>query len=287
MQNNGNNIFSDKTVKQIQENFSAEDKQMFSTKNSFIYHSNDLAGALGKLTLNEQKIFDFFTSKIKTYDDGKKTYWCTLNEMLRALDLPQNGSRKQMMISAAKSLFDKSFIIWSPQENGFCYYHLFESGVFCYKPSTEAFRWKFTNAILPYLFVLKRDYYTYPLLVTSQLRNKYAIIGVRLWTAHKRTGVKTTVIDGALDEWRQYFGTPKYEAYRFKDKVLKKMLTELERVFGKHYTFNLKTYYGTRKHVTGYRLTITGDDQLAYPCPDAEKALQDWRRMHSLNSQLH
>ena len=130
------------------------------------------------------------------------------------------------------------------------------------------FEFRFSEDVTPYVFQLKKNFYSFKLAELVVVRSKYTLTLMKLWNAKGHGTWKPThnqlpdaVIEGALEDWEAWFlgsdddGKPKrWTASRFRQQVLTKAINELDRLYPRvHY--DLQVIKNGRK-VTGYRLEI-------------------------------
>lgn len=248
---------------------------------TFVYQANDLAGALGKLTVLEQKLFDFCTSFIQDQDTGQEVHSVSLTQMIHALDLKDSGTNDKRVATAYLRLIKQVFFKWNEATESFKPFSIFNFEHTEYFPKKRIAKFSFSKAIRPYLYFLKHRYYAYPLLITKKMKSKYSIIMVRLMAAADN-GQQTIKLYGSLDQWEAWMGLKdehgnnKYTASKFTQRVLKVFLAELRKEFS-HYTFIVKKKTNSKHRIVGYFLIIKKDSfvvQLKNPLSDKMIAIK-------------
>lgn len=120
---------------------------------------------------------------------------------------------------------------------------------------------QFNSNVAPYIFQLKKRFYSFKLSELSRVRSKYTLALMKLWNANSVGKLTDACIQGNLEDWESWFigsdenGKPKHwPVSRFKQKALNVALKELGKLYPKT-IFTLTTIKNGRK-VTGYRLDI-------------------------------
>lgn len=253
----------------------------------FVYQKNDLATALGRLSILEQKIFDYCTSFIEKSDDGKDVYVVSVFDMMKGLKLRNSGNNKVRVINAYIKLIKQSFMAWNVEENIFSPFNIFNFSHSGIDPKNEIMKFQFSKKIQPYLFFLKNRYYAYPRLVVNSLSSKYSVIALRLISAADSESEKIVKLSGSIDEWESWMGLKdpnemnKYTASEFNRSVIKVFLAELNKKFT-HYHFSVKSIKQGRR-VSGYKLIMEKDSyvmNLKNPMSDEALAIQNNGNVH-------
>lgn len=271
------------------ENFSLTAKKMISDRHfSFIYQRNDIATALGNLSLMEQKLFDYCTSLINKNDKYDAKYCESISSVMKTLNLKNSGLNKKRVIAAYLKLIRQVFIVWDGKTRTFRPFNIFNLENSYYSPEADLIGFSFSSYISPYLFFLRNRYYAYPLMLTTRLSSKYSMIAVRLMSAADH-GEKKIILKGSLYEWESWMGLinengkMKYTASQMRQFVFNVLLKELSLYFS-HYTFSIKNILDGHK-VKGYKFIINKDDyvmNLKNPMSDEILAIEKNEKLHSL-----
>ena len=129
----------------------------------------------------------------------------------------------------------------------------------------------FSSKIAPYVFELKRNFYSFKLSELCRIKSKYTISLLKLWNANAfgkwrdysdpNSLPPSVTIQGTLEDWQSWFlgadeyGTPKrWPAGRFKQKALDVAIKEISELYPKTLITVTTMKHGRR--VTGYTLDI-------------------------------
>ena len=234
---------------------------LLSRQNYLVTQANDLARSFGNLTAFEHKVLDYCFSYVKAEDTSESIYKVHMIDILRHLGLNKSGRNYQRVAEAFQALNTKTALYLRTYKNGkegiimtslFDYIEIVEDG---------QIEFQFSKKVAPYVFELKRNYYSFKLSELSYVRSKYALTLLKLWNANSNGKLKKATIKGTLEEWESWFlgaddeGKPKrWSAGRFKQKVLNVSLGELRILYPK-VLFDLIPVKTGRK-VVGYHLDI-------------------------------
>lgn len=235
---------------------------LLSRQDYLVTQANDLAKAFGSLTTFEHKVLDFCFSYVQASDDVNTVYQVNSKDILRHLDLNQSGNNYHRVIKAFKGLNEKTAIymlIHDEEGNkGILMTSLFDSIEIMNNGKTK---FSFSRKIAPYVFQLKKNFYSFKLSELGRIKSKYALSLLKLWNANSHGKLQNVHINGSLDDWEAWLlrvdknGIQrKWPAGRFKQQALIKAITEIEHLYPQK-TFSLYTEMDGRK-VVGYSLCI-------------------------------
>ncbi len=237
-------------------------KELLSRQEYLVMEANDLAKAFNNLSVRDQKIFDYCVSFIKKDSDKDSIFKFQLSELVRNLGLTKSGTNYANVAASLYSLMDKTSItIKTVTADGVP--ALTHVPVFIEITIDKLGRvsFQFSPKIVPYLFSLKQEYYSFSLATIGQVKSKYTLILLKLWQSKSIGDAKATTITGTLDEWEQWSlpDNTHWTAGRFNQKVLGVAKHELETLFkAQGITVDINKLYRGRK-TEGYELTITGN----------------------------
>lgn len=234
---------------------------LLSRQNYLVTQANDLARSFGNLTVFEHKVLDYCFSFVKAEDTSEQVYKVHMIDILRHLGLNKSGRNYQRVAEAFQALNTKTALYLRTYRNGkqgiimtslFDYIEIIEDG---------QIEFQFSKKVAPYVFELKRNYYSFKLSELAYVKSKYALTLLKLWNANSKGKLTQAIIKGTIEEWESWFlgsddeGNPKkWSAGRFKQKVLMVSINELGTLHPKT-SFDLTTIKAGRK-VVGYRLEI-------------------------------
>lgn len=242
---------------------------LLSRQDYLVTQANDLARSFGNLTVFEHKVLDYCFSFVQVGDESQKVYRADSKDILRHLGLNLSGFNYKRVVKAFKSLNEKTAIYMlttmSDGSKGILMTSLFDYIAIGESGATE---FSFSSKVAPFVFQLKKHYYSFKLSELSRVRSKYTLSMLKLWNANgmgkwdsKHHQLPDAVIQGSLEEWESWLigsdenGKPKkWTVSRFKQQALNVALKELGSLYPKT-NFTLTTIKNGRK-VVGYRLDI-------------------------------
>ena len=239
-----------------------------------VSQANDLAKAFGNLKTFEHRILDYCISFIKKDDDKESTYITSYKKILDYLELEDSGTNYARTTRALKRLQKETSLLLPIYEDddrdkallGFSLGSLFEKISFMVDGSIE---FVFSKQSRPFLFDLKKKFFTFKLEELSKLKSKYTLILIKLWASQRRKNkCKTedgkvfsywqleTTIKGSAEEWQKWFlgEERKMETAVFKRDCLQKAIKEFEEQKGIS-SVTLKVIKKGRV-VDGYEITV-------------------------------
>lgn len=244
-------------TKTVDESFN----KLLSRQNYLVTQANDLARSFGNLTTFEHKVLDYCFSFVKADDTSDKTYVARMLDIIRHLGLNRSGKNYARVGEAFRDLNTKTALYLRTYKNGkkgiimtslFDYIEIIEDG---------QIEFQFSKKVAPYIFELKKNYYSFKLSELANVRSKYALTLLKLWNANSFGKLKDATISGSLEEWESWFlgtdknGNPKrWSAGRFRQRVLATSMKELQTLYPTTHFFLSVNKTGRR--VTGYQINI-------------------------------
>lgn len=242
---------------------------LLSRQDYLVTQGNELARALGNLTAFQNKVLDFCFSFVQADDIRDHIYKTRLIDVIHHLGLSASGASYKRVIAAFKALNERTSLYlaakMSDGTDGILMTMLFDR-IKIGKDGSAEFR--FSRDVEPYVFQLRKNFFSFSLAELSAVRSKYTLILMKLWNANgygnwkpKNHQLPDAVLDGSLEEWESWFigtdkdGNPKkWTAGRFKQNVLQVAIKELNRIYP-NVQYSLKEYKQGRK-IIGFRLEI-------------------------------
>ena len=228
-----------------------------------VTQGNDLARAFGNLTSFEHKVLDYCFSFVKSDSKLEEAFNVSTSDILHHLGLSSQGKNYRRVGEAFKRLNEQTALYLSFKNQGgkvvlrmaqlFEYIDFVEDG---------AIHFKFSRPAAPYVFQLRKNFYSFHLSELANVSSKYALTMMKLWNANSNGKLESTSIKGSIADWQSWFlgsnshGDPiHWQSGRFKQKVLGTAISEL----GKLYPQTLFTLMTNKqgRAVTGYQLDIT------------------------------
>lgn len=229
---------------------------VMSRQDYLVVQANDLARAFGNLRAFEHRLLDYCLSFVTKEDDITRRYEAHVNEILQYFGLNSSGQNYERVAKAFRTLHENTALYFAIERKGkkgvrmgqlFSWIDFMEDG---------AIAFKFSDFAAPYVFALKKQFYSFKLGELSEIKTKYGIILIKLWEANRYKQEKITTIEGTLEAWQEWFlGKDKNMlSAHFKRDVLLRGIKEIEEKLKADIV--LKTIKKGRK-VTGYKMEIT------------------------------
>jgi plasmid replication initiation protein len=239
-----------------------------------VSQANDLAKAFGNLKTFEHRILDYCISFIKKDDDKESTYVTSYKKILDYLELEDSGTNYARTTRALKRLQKETSLLLPIYEDedrdkallGFSLGSLFEKINFMVDGNIE---FVFSKQSRPFLFDLKKKFFTFKLEELSKLKSKYTLILIKLWASQRRKNKRKTddgkvlsywqlktTIKGSAEEWQKWFlgEERKMETAVFKRDCLQKAIKEFEEQKG--ISSVTLTVVKNGRVVDGYEITV-------------------------------
>lgn len=237
-------------------------EELLNRNDYLVVQANDLAKSFGNLKSFEHKILDYCFSFVQKDSRPEERFTLETSLVLKYLNLTNSGTNYERVIRAFKVL-NENTAIYLPviKENGvkgirmtqlFSYIDYDESGLI---------EFEFSKFAQPYVFELKKNFYSFHLRDLASIRGKYTLILLKLWESHRYGNNRMTFIAGELKEWKNWFLGEKKDMSPgiFKRDVLTKAIKELEQKFPIEITL---TTIKKGRNVIGYELEIADSRQI-------------------------
>lgn len=230
---------------------------LLSRQDYLVVQANDLAKAFGNLKAFEHKLLDYCFSYVTKESTVRDVFKVSSKEILKHFGLNVSGKNYERVARGFKAL-NENTALYFPETTTDGKRSVVMGQLFSYIKFIEngEVEFRFSELAAPYVFALRSQYYSFKLSELSRIKSKYALVLLKLWEANRYNGQRVTTIQGAIDEWQDWFlGTEKrWEPARFSRDCLRKGATELE---GKLDVDILLTKNKNGRKVIGYEMQIT------------------------------
>jgi plasmid replication initiation protein len=199
-----------------------------------VTRANDLVQSSYFLTLNERRLIECATAKIKNGAEVPDVIKITAAEFADAWDIPKKQAFKELEI-AALNLYDRSIKI-KRLDNGENWDVRWVDAK-AYQKGEGYVKLSFSVKIKPYLQQLNQKFTQYKLLEIKHLKSAYSIRLYELIMQYKTTGFRTD----SVAKFKEYFGVEdKYPKWAdFNRYVLRKSINEINSATGYEVTMEL------------------------------------------------
>lgn len=235
-----------------------------------VTQANDLARSLGNLSTFQHKVLDYCFSYVTANDNANTVYDLTTLEIIHHLGLNTSGDSYKRVVKAFKALNENTAIYMRTTEPDGKHGILMTS-LFAYIKVIDDGRveFKFSATVAPFVFQLKRQFYSFHLSELTRVRSKYTLAMMKLWNANAigkwrdqndpSSLPPAATIKGSLTDWESWFlgsdddGKPiKWPAGRFKQKAIDVAIKELGSLYPQTMINVLRLTHGRR--IEGFQI---------------------------------
>ncbi|HFI0401780.1 TPA: replication initiation protein [Streptococcus suis] len=231
-------------------------EDLLSRGDYLVVQSNDLAKSFGNLKGFEHRILDYCFSFVKQDSKPEERFVLETSTLLKHLQLSDGGPNYERVARAFKSL-NENTALYLPitKENGAKAIRMTQLFAYIDYDQSGRIEFEFSKFAQPYVFDLKKNFYSFHLRELANIKSKYALILLKLWEAHRYQKRKVTLIEGNAEDWQNWFlgDKKRMTAGVFKRDILTKAIQELEKKMPVQ--IQLKTIKKGR-NVVGYELQI-------------------------------
>ncbi|MCK8625214.1 replication initiation protein [Apilactobacillus sp. M161] len=240
----------------VNKNISVSLKKLLGRQDYLVVQANDLSKAFGNLTSFEHKVLDYCFSFVNLQSKPNDEYKTSSLDLIRHLGLNESGNNYIRILKAFKKLNENTALYFKILEDGqdaILMAQLFKSIKFL---DNGLVKFKFSDEAAPYIFELRKNYYSFKLSQLSKIKSKYSLIMLKLIEANRFGDSGSSIIKGSLEDFENWFIglDKKWTPNRFKNKVLKVAINELE--CRNAFCFEVKTLKYGRK-VIGYEIIVS------------------------------
>lgn len=215
-----------------------------------VTQANDLAKSFGNLNALAHKLLDYCIAHVQPHDKASQEYKLDIKELIAYLGFNKSGKNYQNIMNAFTQLNARTAVILpSYDKHGevdsvtltslFDFIKIEKNGTITYA---------FHRFVAPYIFELRKDFYSFRLLELSRVKSKYTLSFLKLWNANslgkwsdatKPNQLPPSLhLEASLDDWKTWLlgvgedGKPKdWSAGRFKQKALMVALEEISTLY--------------------------------------------------------
>ncbi|KGO32552.1 hypothetical protein Q757_00390 [Oenococcus alcoholitolerans] len=230
-------------------------QKLLSRQDYLIVQANDLARAFGNLSSFEHKILDYCFSFVTEGSKTDDAFKANCLDIIRHMGLVKSGTNYERIIKAFRALNEKTALYFEVNRNGkrgILMTQLFDHIEFLENGQVE---FSFSRTAAPYVFALRKNYYSFKLSQLAVIKSKYSLILLKLWEANRQGKNKYTEISGSLEEWQEWFlgKERRWPSGRFKRDALELAIKEIETKSNAECTL---TTVKNGRSVVGYQLQI-------------------------------
>ncbi|VGY34829.1 Rep [Streptococcus pyogenes] len=233
-------------------------EELIKRQDYLVVQGNDLAKSFGNLKAFEHRLLDYCFSYVQKDSKPEERFVVETASLLKYLGLTSSGTNYERVVKGFKTLnentalylhvIDKNGVPGIRMTQLFSYIDYYQTGVI---------EFEFSKFAQPYVFELKKNFYSFHLRELALIKGKYTLVLLKLWEANRFGNSKVSIIQGHLEEWQGWFlGTEnRMSAGVFKRDVLTRGSKELETKFP-NINIELITHKKGRS-VVGYEMIIT------------------------------
>lgn len=179
-------------------------ENLMSRQDYLIVQANDLAKAFGNLKAFEHKLLDYCFSYVTKESNVTDTFKVSAKEVLKHFGLNSSGKNYERIARGFKGLNENTALYFAIERDGkkgirmgqlFSMIEFLENGEVTFR---------FSEFSAPYVFALRKQYYSFKLAELSRIKSKYALILMKLWESRRYSGQRVTTIQGTIEEWQDW-----------------------------------------------------------------------------------
>lgn len=230
--------------------------ELLSREDYLVVQANDLAQAFGGLSSLQHRVLDYCFSFVTKDSQPSDEYTANAIDILHLLGMNSSGANYERIAKALKALNEKTALYFKiDRPDGttgirmaqlFSHIDFFEDGKVKFLFSSEA---------APYVFELRKNFYSFKLRELSRVKSKYSLILLKLWESHRYGNESITTISGSSEDWQGWFlgSDRRWPSNRFNQKVLNVAMDEINQKMGAWFVLE-KLKRG--RSIEGYVMTI-------------------------------
>uniref|UniRef100_UPI00403F46D8 replication initiation protein n=1 Tax=Lentilactobacillus hilgardii TaxID=1588 RepID=UPI00403F46D8 len=241
---------------QINSKLSKAMDDLLSRQDYLVVQGNDLAKAFGNLTSFQHKVLDYCFSFVTKQSHINDEFQASALDIIHHLGIAANGQNYQRVAKAFKALNERTALYLHIQRadgtQGIMMTQLF-SHISFYEDGKINF--KFGEDAAPYVYELRKNFYSFKLRELANIKSKYSLIMMKLWQANKMGNQADVTIKGSMESWQSWFlgDHKRLPAKQFKQRMLNVATNELGKKLG--CWFLVKSIKDGRK-IVGYEISI-------------------------------
>lgn len=209
-------------------------QELISRSEYLVVQGNDLAKSFGNLKAFEHRVLDYCFSFVKKESLPSEIFVINIFNLLKFLNLTSSGTNYKRVVQAFETL-NKETALYLPGFNSNGKKKLRFTKLFDFIDIDEegGIEFQFSMSAQPYIFDLKKNFYSFHLRELANIKGKYSLILLKLWESHRHGNSKITIITGNLEEWQNWFigKERRLPAGRFAYEVITRAAEEIEEKF--------------------------------------------------------
>ncbi|MBU7478896.1 replication initiation protein [Lactiplantibacillus pentosus] len=233
---------------------------LLSRQDYLVVQGNDLAKAFGNLSAFEHQVLDYCFSFITKDSKADDEYFVEAIDLIHHLGINSSGHNYERVAKAFKALNEKTALYFRIEKDGvpgilmtqlFSRIEFFADGHVGFQFSRDA---------APYVFDLRKNFYSFKLRELSRVKSKYSLIMLKLIEANQMGNQTPITIKGSLNDFQGWFlgADRRWPAGRFMQKVIDVAIDELYQKLGLVFTV---TTLKQKRSVVGYVIEVTKPEE--------------------------
>lgn len=215
-----------------------------------VTQANDLAKSFGNLNALSHKVLDYCIAHVQPQDKPNQEYTIKINELVAYLGMTKSGANYQILINSFTKLNSQAAVILPNYDDQGEVTSVTLTSLFDFikieKDGLISF--SFHRFVAPYIFELRKKFYSFRLLELSRVKSKYTLSFLKLWNAHSLGAWSDATqpndlppnlhLEASLNDWKTWLlgvdntGKAKnWSAGRFKQKALMVALNEISTLY--------------------------------------------------------
>lgn len=233
---------------------------LLSRQDYLVVQGNDLAKAFGNLSAFEHQVLDYCFSFVTQDSKATDEYAVETIDLIHHLGINSSGNNYERVAKAFKALNEKTALYFRVERDGvpgilmtqlFSHFKFFADGHVAFQFSQDA---------APYVFDLRKNYYSFKLSKLAQVKSKYSLIMLKLIEANQLGDQNPITIKGSLEDWQGWFigSDRRWTAGRFMRDTINIAIDELYKKMGLVFTV---TTLKKKRSVVGYVIDVTKPEE--------------------------
>lgn len=229
--------------------------KLLTRQDYLVVQGNDLAKAFGNLSAFEHKVLDYCFSFVTSESQPDEEYSVNAIDILHHFGLNSSGFNYERVAKAFKALNENTALYLRIEKAGvpgilmtqlFSHFKFWADGTVSFQFSKEG---------APYVFDLRKNFYSFHLNELAQVKSKYSLIMLKLIEANQNGSQNQITIKGSMEDWQGWFlgSDRRWPTSRFMQKTINVAIDELYQKFGFVFTV---TSLKEKRTVVGYIIEI-------------------------------
>lgn len=228
----------------------AFNETVLAKQNYLVTQANDLAKSFGNLPVLAHKILDYCIAHVQPNDKANQEYTIKVKELTAYFGMNKSGKNYQNIINSFTQLNSRTAVILPNYDDQGEVKSVTLTSLFDFIKIEKdgLITFSFHRFVAPYIFELRKNFYSFRLLELSRVKSKYTLSFLKLWNSHSLGAWSDATqpnelppslhLEASLNDWKTWLlgvdntGKAKnWSAGRFKQKALMVALNEISTLY--------------------------------------------------------